>query len=42
VFPTGDTPPGVAANTYGDDVNFIIPRDEQNNPNFTACLSRDA
>ncbi len=42
VFPTGDTPPGVAANTYGDDVNFIIPRDEQNNPNFTGCLNRDA
>jgi starch-binding outer membrane protein, SusD/RagB family len=42
VFPTGDTPPGVAANTYGDDVNFIIPRDEANNPNFTGCLNRDA
>jgi len=42
VFPTGDTPPGVAANTYGDDVNFIIPRDEFNNPNFTGCINRDA
>jgi hypothetical protein len=42
VFPTGDTPPGVAANTYGNDVNFIIPRDEFNNPNFTGCINRDA
>jgi hypothetical protein len=42
VFPTGDTPPGVAANTYGSDVNFIIPRDEFNNPNFTGCINRDA
>ena len=42
VFPTGATPPGVAANTYGDDVNLIIPADERNNPNFTGCLNRDA
>jgi len=24
------------------DVNFIIPFDEQNNPNFTGCLDRNA
>jgi hypothetical protein len=42
VFPTGDTPPGVAANTYGTDVNFIIPFDERNNPKFTGCINRDA
>jgi len=42
VFPTGPTPPGVSANTYGDDVNFIIPRDEANNPQFTGCINRGA
>ncbi len=42
VFPTGATPPGVSANTYGDDVNFIIPRDEANNPQYTGCINRDA
>jgi hypothetical protein len=42
VFPTGPTPPGVAANTYGDDVNFIIPQDERNNPLFNGCINRDA
>ena len=26
--------------SYGTDVNFPIPLDEQNNPNFTACLDR--
>jgi len=26
--------------TYGSDVNFPIPLDEQNNPNFTQCLDR--
>jgi hypothetical protein len=26
--------------TYGPDVNFPIPLDEQNNPNFTQCLDR--
>jgi starch-binding outer membrane protein, SusD/RagB family len=44
VFPTGEwgvwTPD--KAGDYGTDVNFIIPFDEQNNPNFTGCLSRDA
>lgn len=28
--------------TYGTDVNFPVPFDEQNNPHFTACLDRDA
>lgn len=42
VFPTGATPPGVSADIYGDDVNFIIPRDELNNDKFTGCLNRDA
>jgi hypothetical protein len=28
--------------TYGPDVNFPIPFDEQNNPNFTQCLDRNA
>jgi starch-binding outer membrane protein, SusD/RagB family len=44
VFPTGAW--GVwasdKAGDYGPDVNFIIPFDEQNNPNFTGCLNRDA
>lgn len=26
--------------SYGTDVNFPIPLDEQNNPNFTSCLDR--
>jgi hypothetical protein len=42
VFPTGNTPPGVAEATYGPDVNFIIPRDEFNNPLFSGCINRDA
>jgi starch-binding outer membrane protein, SusD/RagB family len=28
--------------TYGTDVNFPVPFDEQNNPNFEACINRDA
>ena len=28
--------------TYGTDVNFPIPFDEQNNPNFTQCINRNA
>ncbi|CAN5853605.1 hypothetical protein BH23GEM6_BH23GEM6_23690 [soil metagenome] len=28
--------------TYGTDVNFPIPFDEQNNPNFTECINRNA
>jgi starch-binding outer membrane protein, SusD/RagB family len=27
---------------YGSDVNFPIYVDENNNPNFTGCLNRDA
>lgn len=54
VFPTGQyTRPGrntasgaftgeVAFGTYGTDVNFPLPLDEQNNPNFTQCQNRDA
>jgi hypothetical protein len=26
--------------SYGTDTNFPIPVDEQNNPNFVACLDR--
>ncbi len=39
VFPTGNYFKG---GTYGPDVNFPIPLDEQNNPNFESCLNRDA
>lgn len=44
VFPTGEWGTWSADKTgvYGSDVNFIIPFDEQNNPNFTGCLNRDA
>ncbi len=54
VFPTGSyTRPGrntgtgaftseTAFGTYGNDVNFPLPIDEQNNPNFTQCQNRDA
>ncbi len=40
VFPTGvyDGGPGV----YGPDVNLPVPTAEQNNPNFTGCLDRNA
>ena len=27
--------------TYGSDVNFPVPVDEENNPNFTQCLDRN-
>jgi hypothetical protein len=41
VFPTGPLDaPGVG--TYGTDVNFVIPSQEKNNPNFTGCLDRKA
>ncbi|HSJ10403.1 MAG TPA: hypothetical protein VK928_10830 [Longimicrobiales bacterium] len=44
VFPTGEW--GVwtseKSGDYGTDVNFIIPFDELNNPQFTGCLNRDA
>lgn len=39
VFPTGNYFKG---GTYGTDVNFIIPIDEKNNPNFKGCLDRNA
>lgn len=39
VFPTGTFFKG---GTYGTDVNFPIPFDEENNPNFTGCINRNA
>lgn len=39
VFPTGQHFKGSA---FGDDVNFPIPQDEENNPNFVACIDRAA
>lgn len=39
VFPTGDYFRG---GQYGPDVNFIIPIEEKNNPNFAGCLDRGA
>lgn len=36
-FPTGLHFKGT---NYGDDVNLPVPFDEQNNPNFTACIDR--
>ncbi|MDX1577459.1 MAG: hypothetical protein R3266_03200, partial [Gemmatimonadota bacterium] len=41
VFPTGAYFK-VQAGDYGDDVNLPVPFDEENNPNFQACLDRDA
>ncbi len=38
VFPTGTYFKNGL--TYGTDVNFPIPLDEQNNPNFQQCLDR--
>lgn len=38
VFPSGSYFKG---GVYGPDVNFIIPVDERNNPNFTGCLDRN-
>lgn len=38
VFPTGVHFKGL---TYGPDVNFPVPFDEENNPNFDGCLSRE-
>lgn len=37
-FPTGDHYRG---GTYGVDVNFPVPVDEMNNPNFNACRDRN-
>lgn len=39
VFPTGGYFKG---GSYGTDVNFPIPIEEENNPNFETCLNRDA
>ncbi|MBV9110654.1 MAG: RagB/SusD family nutrient uptake outer membrane protein [Gemmatimonadetes bacterium] len=39
VFPTGDYYRG---GTYGTDVNLPIFVDENNNPNFTGCINRNA
>ena len=39
VFPTGLHFKG---SDYGDQMNFPIPEDETNNPNFSACLSTEA
>jgi starch-binding outer membrane protein, SusD/RagB family len=40
VFPTGDWYKGGL--TYGTDVNLPLPRREENNPNVTGCLDRNA
>lgn len=40
VFPTGAY--FKEGSTYGPDVNFPIPEDEENNPNFDSCLDRNA
>jgi hypothetical protein len=39
VFPTGENHKG---GVYGTDVNFPIPFDEKNNPNYDKCLDRNA
>jgi hypothetical protein len=39
VYPTGPYPSG---GVYGDQVNFPVPFNERNNPNFTGCLDRNA
>ena len=39
VFPTGQFFKG---NSYGGDVNFPVPKVEENNPNFHGCLDRNA
>lgn len=41
VFPTGNYFK-TQAGDYGDDVNFPVPFDEENNPNFDTCLDRNA
>ncbi len=40
VFPVG-TLALRPSDTYGTDVNFIIPFPEKNNPNFTGCINRN-
>ena len=39
VFPTGEWFKGTS---YGTDVNLPLPRREENNPNVTGCLDRNA
>lgn len=39
VFPTGNWFNG---GPYGSDINFPIPFEETNNPNFTTCTDRNA
>ncbi|MFC1661650.1 RagB/SusD family nutrient uptake outer membrane protein, partial [Gemmatimonadota bacterium] len=39
VFPYG---PFFKGGNYGPDVNWIIPQEEENNPNFAECLDRGA
>lgn len=39
VFPIGQMK--YRSNTYGTDVNFIVPFPERNNPNFNGCLDRN-
>lgn len=41
VFPTGAFPASKGGGTYGQDVNFPVPFDEQNNPKFTQCIDRN-
>ncbi|MBC7896375.1 MAG: hypothetical protein H7066_13250 [Cytophagaceae bacterium] len=41
VFPTGAFPASKGGGAYGVDVNFPVPFDELNNPNFTQCLDRN-
>jgi hypothetical protein len=40
VFPSGALRPPLSG-TYGDDVNFVIPGDERNNPKFQGCIDRN-
>lgn len=44
VFPTGEwgTWSDDKSGDYGSDVNLVIPFDEENNPNYEGCLSREA
>jgi hypothetical protein len=40
VFPSG-TYTGRGGGVYGTDVNFPIPVEEDNNPNFHGCIDRN-
>lgn len=42
VFPIGQVLTRPAGTVYGTDVNFPVPFNETNNPNFTGCLDRKA